>query len=122
TLFVFDTLDTSGRHHPGLSSFTTLLVKEVRSAGEAFGRFVGRRDELRIIGEMLATATRRTACAFTVRGDHGVGKTRLLLEVERRLRKGGYNVGWHLATCPPRGVELPLSGIACMLQVLCGVA
>lgn len=122
TLFVFDTLDTTGRHHPGLSSFTTLLVREVRSAGEAFGRFVGRRDELRIVGEMLATATRRTACTFTVRGDHGVGKTRLLLEVERRLRKGGYNVGWHLATCPPRGVELPLSGIACMLQVLCGVA
>jgi tetratricopeptide (TPR) repeat protein len=56
-----------------------------------------------------------------VRGDHGIGKTRLLLEVERRLRKGGYNVGWHLATCLPRGTELPLSGIQCMLQVLCGV-
>jgi tetratricopeptide (TPR) repeat protein len=94
----------------------------VRGTSEAFGRFVGRRDELRAVGEVLANATRRTASVLTVRGDHGIGKTRLLLEVERRLRKGGYNVGWHLATCLPRGTELPLSGIQCMLQVLCGVA
>jgi serine/threonine protein kinase/tetratricopeptide (TPR) repeat protein len=119
SLFVFDTLGES--RAPGLSSSTTLLVKEVRGTSEAFGRFVGRRDELRAVGEVLASATRRTASVLTVRGDHGIGKTRLLLEVERRLRKGGYNVGWHLATCLPRGTELPLSGIQCMLQVLCGV-
>ena len=35
-----------------------------------------------------------------------------VLEIERRLRKGGYNVGWYLATCLPRGTDLPLSGIA----------
>jgi serine/threonine protein kinase/tetratricopeptide (TPR) repeat protein len=119
SLFVFDTLGEN--RAPGLSSSTTLLVKEVRGTSEAFGRFVGRRDELRSVGEVLASATRRTASVVTVRGDHGIGKTRLLLEVERRLRKGGYNVGWHLATCLPRGTELPLSGIQCMLQVLCGV-
>jgi len=119
SLFVFDTLGEP--RAPGLSSSTTLLVKEVRGTSEAFGRFVGRRDELRAVGEVLACATRRTASVLTVRGDHGIGKTRILLEVERRLRKGGYNVGWHLATCLPRGTELPLSGIQCMLQVLCGV-
>ncbi len=119
SLFVFDTLGES--RSPGLSASTTLLVKEVRGTAEAFGRFVGRKDELRTVGEVLACATRRTASVLTVRGDHGIGKTRLLLEVERRLRKGGYNVGWHLATCLPRGTELPLSGIQCMLQVLCGV-
>jgi serine/threonine protein kinase/tetratricopeptide (TPR) repeat protein len=124
SLFVFDTLGDSHAQSraQGLSSSTTLLVKEVRGTSEAFGRFVGRRDELRAVGEVLANATRRTASVLTVRGDHGIGKTRLLLEVERRLRKGGYNVGWHLATCLPRGTELPLSGIQCMLQVLCGVA
>ena len=117
SLFVFDTL---GDRSSGITSSTTLLVKEVRSTSEAFGRFVGRREELRAVGEVLATSTRRQASVLTIRGDHGVGKTRLLLEVERRLRKGGYNVGWHLATCLPRGPELPLSGIQCMLQVLCG--
>jgi len=94
----------------------------MRLPQETFGRFVGRRDELRVFGEVLASATRRTASALTVRGDHGIGKTRLLLEVERRLRKGGYNVGFYAATCLPRGTDLPLSGIQCMLQVLCGVA
>ena len=124
SLFVFDMLGDApdGRRTPGVSSSSTLLVKEVRGTSEAFGRFVGRREELRAVGEVLASATRRTASALTLRGDHGIGKTRLLLEVERRLRKGGYNVGFYLASCLPRGTELPLSGIQCMLQVLCGVA
>ncbi|HSO32878.1 MAG TPA: protein kinase [Labilithrix sp.] len=124
SLFVFDTLGDApdARRAAGVTASTTLLVKEVRGTSEAFGRFVGRRDELRAVGEVLASATRRTASALTLRGDHGIGKTRLLLEVERRLRKGGYNVGFYLATCLPRGTELPLSGIQCMLQVLCGVA
>ena len=98
------------------------LVLDVRGGHEAFGRFVGRKDELRTIGEVLAAATKRKARMLTIRGDHGVGKTRLLLEVARRLRKGNYNVGWHVATCPPRGREFPLSGIVAMLQVLCGIA
>ena len=98
------------------------IVRDVRGAAEAFGRFVGRKDELRRIGEMLAIATKRSARVITIRGDHGVGKTRLLFEVERRLAKGGYNVGWYVATCPPHGREFPLSGMVCMLQVLCGVS
>jgi eukaryotic-like serine/threonine-protein kinase len=97
------------------------LVKDVRGPAETFGRFVGRKDELRKIGEILAASTRRSARLLTLRGEHGVGKTRLLYEVERRLRKGGYNVGLHIAACPPRGRELPLSGIVAMLHVLCGV-
>jgi eukaryotic-like serine/threonine-protein kinase len=102
-------------------SIPASFVKDVRGATETFGRFVGRKDELRAIGELLAAATKRRARVLTIRGDHGVGKTRLLLEVARRLRKGNYNVGWHIATCAPRGREFPLSGIVCMLQVLCGV-
>ena len=98
------------------------LVKEARGPAETFGRFVGRKEELRNIGEVLAASTRRNGRVLTIRGDHGVGKTRLLYEVERRLRKGNYNVGFYLSTCPPRGRELPLSGISSMLQTLCGVA
>ncbi|MFO0675091.1 MAG: protein kinase [Polyangiaceae bacterium] len=98
------------------------LVKDVVRPQQAFGRFVGRRDELRYVGTVLAEATRRSARLLTIRGDHGIGKTRLLVEVERRLRRGSYNVGLHIVPCPPRGRELPLSGIASMLQVLCGVA
>jgi serine/threonine protein kinase len=118
-LFEFESLGEGDRQAASVSS---VLVKDVRGPGEAFGRFVGRKGELRRIGEVLALATKRAACVLTLRGDHGVGKTRLLYEVERRLRKGGYNVGFHIAACPPRGSEFPLSGIVCMLQVLCGTA
>jgi serine/threonine protein kinase/tetratricopeptide (TPR) repeat protein len=98
-----------------------VLVAEARGSAEGLGRFVGRKDELKRIGEVLAVATRRNARVLTIRGDNGVGKTRLLHEVERRLRRGGYNVGFHIASCPPRGNEFPLSGIVAMLQVLCGI-
>jgi serine/threonine protein kinase/tetratricopeptide (TPR) repeat protein len=103
------------------SATAASLVLDVRGSHETFGRFVGRKDELRTVGEVLAAATKRKARMLTIRGDHGVGKTRLLVEVARRLRKGNYNVGWHVATCPPRGREFPLSGIVAMLQVLCGI-
>jgi eukaryotic-like serine/threonine-protein kinase len=115
-IFAFEAIGEAARASLGQ------LVKDVKGPSETFGRFVGRKEELRKIGEILAMATKRNARVLTIRGDHGVGKTRLLVEVERRLRKGGYNVGWHQATCPPRGRELPLSGIICMLQALCGVA
>jgi tetratricopeptide (TPR) repeat protein len=116
-LFEFEPTIDGGRA-PNVSA---VVVKDVRGPGEGFGRIVGRNDELRRIGELLTFATTRTARLLTIRGDHGVGKTRLLYEVERRLRKGNYNVGFHIAACPPRGKEFPLSGIACMLHVLCGV-
>ena len=116
SLFVFEPLNDGSQ----ITNVSGAIVKDVRGPSETFGRFVGRKEELRRIGELLASATRRSARAITVRGAHGVGKTRLLYEVERRLIKGGYNVGWYIATCPPRGREIPLSGLVCMLQILCG--
>ena len=116
--FVFETLTAAP---PGLSASSTFLVRNVRDPSEAFGRFIGRREELRIIGTVLAEASKRSAQAVTIRGEHGVGKTRVLVEIERRLGKLGYNVGFYVATCPPRGATHPLSGIVCMLQSLCGV-
>ncbi|WP_394825314.1 serine/threonine-protein kinase PknK [Pendulispora albinea] len=118
-LFGLEPLNDGDGPRMGLSGF---VVKDVRGTAETFGRFVGRKGALRFLGESLALATKRRARLVTLRGDHGVGKTRLLYEVERRLRKGGYNVAFYMATCPPRGRELPLSGIACMLQVLCGLS
>ena len=116
-LFVFDAVSDA----PGGSSSTTLFVTDVRGPGEVFGKFVARREELRKVGEILAQSTKKRARAITIRGDHGIGKTRLLVEVERRLRKLGYNVGWYVAACPPNGRTIPLSGIVAMLQVLCGI-
>ncbi|MBL8612816.1 MAG: protein kinase [Myxococcales bacterium] len=117
SLFLFDAVSDA----PHGSSSTTFFVTDVRGPSEVFGKFVGRREELRRIGEILAQATKKRARVLTVRGDHGIGKTRLLVEVERRLKKLGYNVGWYVAACPPSGRQLPLSGLVAMLQVLCGI-
>jgi serine/threonine protein kinase/predicted ATPase len=118
-LFEFEPLCDADRQP---TSVAAVVVKEVRGPGEAFGRFVGRKEELRRIGLALALAARRSAQVLTIRGDHGVGKTRLLYEAERRLRKGGYDVGFHVAACPPRGNDFPLSGVLCMVQALCGTS
>jgi serine/threonine protein kinase/tetratricopeptide (TPR) repeat protein len=118
SMFVFETLSDAPA---GLSASTTFLIRNVRDPSDAFGRFIGRREELRIIGTVLAEASKRSAQTLTIRGEHGVGKTRVIVEIERRLQKLGYNVGFYVATCPPRGTEHPLSGIVCMLQSLCGV-
>jgi tetratricopeptide (TPR) repeat protein len=57
----------------------------------------------------------------TITGAAGIGKTRMLHEIDRRLRRGNFNVGVYVAPCSPRGREAPLSGVTAMLQVLCGV-
>ena len=98
-----------------------MVVGDLRAPDDAIGKFVGRKTQLKRLGEVLAAATRRKLRIITVQGEQGVGKTRFLYEVSRRLRKGDYNVGFYLASCPPRGREIPLSGLTAMLEVLCGV-
>lgn len=104
-----------------LASVNGVLLRGRKAAADQWAKFVGRREELRVLGEILASATRRRARLVTVRGAAGSGKTRLLHEVHRRLQRGAYNVGWYLASCSPHGADLPLSGVAAMLRVLCGI-
>jgi len=98
-----------------------LLVSELKSPGEGLGRFVGRRQQLKRIGEIFSLASRRRVFVITLRGPQGSGKTRLLYEIDRRLKKGDYKVAFYLGTCPPSGNTIPLSGLTAMLQVLCGI-
>lgn len=97
------------------------VVSSARPPIEALGKFVGRKDELRRIGEILAAATRKRAQVVTILGEKGIGKTRFLSEVERRLGRGNWSVGFYFVTCPPSGAELSWSGLRAMLEVLCGV-
>ncbi len=97
------------------------VITAARSPSSLYGRFIGRHDELKRLGDILASATRRRAQLVSVQGDKGIGKTRLLAEMERRLSKGNYNVGFYIASCPKNGAEVPESGLSAMLRVLCGV-
>jgi eukaryotic-like serine/threonine-protein kinase len=98
-----------------------MIVVELRPAHAAFGRFVGRKAELRRLGELIAKAGQGELGVLGVIGEHGTGKSRLLLEVERRIRRGGFNIACYVASCPPGGRELPHSALAAMLRTLCGL-
>jgi eukaryotic-like serine/threonine-protein kinase len=97
------------------------IVSSARSPSAVYGRFIGRHDELKRLGGILARATRRHIQLVSIEGDKGIGKTRLLVEMDRRLSKGNYNVGFYIATCPKNGADVPWSGVSAMLRVLCGI-
>lgn len=97
------------------------VITSARAPSAVYGRFVGRHDELKQLGDILAAATKRRAQLVTLRGEKGIGKTRTVAEMERRLAKGNYNVGFYVAACPKNGASEPWSGLSAMLRVLCGV-
>jgi serine/threonine protein kinase/tetratricopeptide (TPR) repeat protein len=115
--FTTEEMSVSGRAIPDGGR----LVSSARPPSQMYGRFIGRTEELRKLGDILAAATRRRAQVAVVSGDKGIGKTRLIAEMERRLLKGSYNVGFYTASCPRNGSEAPWSGITAMLHVLCGI-
>ncbi|HEY2735175.1 MAG TPA: protein kinase, partial [Polyangiales bacterium] len=84
------------------------LLASERSLAEVYGRFIGRRPELKAIGESLARASRGELRVLGLNGDAGAGKTRLLVETTRRLGLAGHNVGLHIATLTPQMREVPL--------------
>ncbi|MBX3125392.1 MAG: protein kinase [Polyangiaceae bacterium] len=88
---------------------------------EPIGAFVGRRQELRWLSERLGEAGRSGVVALSLTGSHGIGKTRILLEAQRRARRAKLDLGIFIATCPPGGQSQPLSGVTAMLRALTGV-
>jgi serine/threonine protein kinase/tetratricopeptide (TPR) repeat protein len=98
-----------------------LRITGERSVAEASGRFVGRRNELRSIGEVLALSNRGQRRVLALVGEAGVGKTRLIVETIRRLRLGGHEVGVYVATVNRQGRDVPLASFQEMLRVILGI-
>jgi eukaryotic-like serine/threonine-protein kinase len=103
-----------------LGSDARAWVVEVARA-EPLGEFVGRKPLLRRIGELLQSAHAGSKQVLGVVGPPGIGKTRFLHELHRRLRSEDKRVVLTLACCPPNGKSVPLSAVDAMLRVLCGV-
>jgi tetratricopeptide (TPR) repeat protein len=97
------------------------ILASERGMADAFGRFVGRRAELRAVGEALGKAQRSQLQIVGLHGEAGSGKSRLLTETMRRLGIAGHNVGLHVAQLTPQMRELPLSAIQEMLRSVLGV-
>jgi serine/threonine protein kinase/tetratricopeptide (TPR) repeat protein len=99
----------------------TFLLANERNMAEVYGRFIGRRPELKRIGESLARASRGELRVLGLTGEAGAGKTRLIVETTRRLGLAGHNVGLHVATLTPQMREVPLSAIQAMLRAVLGL-
>ena len=97
------------------------VIESELSPLDAAGKFVGRRDELRRIGELFALANRGKLRVLGVVGDAGSGKTRILHEARRRLRSAGHDVGMYVASCQRQGRSIGLSAITDLLRVILGV-
>lgn len=108
--FELEPLGTSG---------DTWAVEEQRR--EPLGEFVGRRELLRELGMTLKRAHTGRLHVVGLVGPAGVGKTRFVGELVRRLRADGESVGYALATCTPADRDSPLSGADAMLRALCDI-
>ncbi len=85
-------------------------------------RFVGRQPELRRFGELLARAARGTPSLVWVWGPCGIGKSRLVFEVERRMNRSGYDLGYFATSCSaPHPATAEGSAVVSMLRSLCAV-
>ena len=100
---------------------TSYRLTGERSVAEAYGKFVGRRNELRRVGELLAVANKGRRKVISLVGDAGTGKTRLLVETMRRLRLGGHEVGMYLASMSRQNRGVPLSAVQEVLRVVLGI-
>jgi len=96
------------------------LVGQLRPLHSAT-RFVGRKQELSELGSRLVKAVRGASLPIAIVGGGGIGKSRLLREMRRRLKKGTVSVGFYLVNCRVNSSSAPYSALSDMLRKLCGV-
>jgi serine/threonine protein kinase len=103
-----------------LSSGARVITRE-RRPSEGVGKFIGRREELRLIGEVFAIANRAELRVLGIQGDAGMGKSRLIVEIERRLRHAGHDVGIYVASCSVQGRAIPFFAAQELMRAVLGV-
>ncbi|WBB80934.1 AAA family ATPase [Micromonospora sp. WMMD882] len=83
---------------------------------------IGRRRELATIRDHLVRAIRGRAPGWlTLVGPDGIGRTRLLAETTRAVRRvDGLSVRWCRTQCPP-GPEAPLAPVAGLVRHVAGI-
>jgi hypothetical protein len=95
-----------------------------RRVDHASGPFFGRHDALYWLSEFttqLCTPGASPPAAIAVIGDAGIGKTRLLLQLNDLLREANSTVRLCIAACPVRGRTLAYSAVLTLLARLCDI-
>jgi len=107
--------------HSSLPPAVVLDDKSVARVLGDFRPFVGRARETKQVGMRLAQVTRRQLQAVAIVGAPGIGKSRFLHELRRRLKRGGLNLAFHVVRCAVGGRQQAYSGVVAMLRALFGV-
>ena len=97
------------------------LVEDARSPQSAYGKLVGRKRELSLLADLVVQASKKQLQVACLTGGHGMGKTRLLYEVKRRIDRNPRSIACYVAAVPPQGRDHAYAALGAMLRTLCGV-
>ncbi|MFO8071694.1 MAG: protein kinase [Polyangia bacterium] len=100
---------------------TVCKVVGRRPVTETYGKLIGRRSELRAVGEVLALVSRGSGRLLEIEGETGTGKTRIMHEVKHRLVAGGHEVGWYETACVPWRHATPYAAVAGMFRSILAI-
>jgi class 3 adenylate cyclase/tetratricopeptide (TPR) repeat protein len=89
------------------------------SSRRGLSPFIGREEELGRLGELFADASLGHPQSAIVTGEAGAGKSRLLLELHRRIDRPGLR--WFAGHCVPYGRSTPYRSILKSLRAACGL-
>ena len=109
-----------GKQGPVSYAQVTGLTRLPPLLGAAEGRVVGRQAELGAAQDMLNGAIRGAGGALVVRGEAGMGKTRLAREIAQQAQKRGMRV--LVGACLSYGGDIPYLPWTDLLRVLLGVS
>ncbi|MEO8328910.1 MAG: adenylate/guanylate cyclase domain-containing protein, partial [Candidatus Nanopelagicales bacterium] len=119
-------ISVKGRDEP-VAIWRALRVVGERGGGARSGRpeppFVSRKEELRVIKELLhVTERERRARLISITGIAGIGKSRLAWEFRKYIDGLTENVFWHQGRCPAYGEGVTFWALGEMVRMRAGIA
>jgi class 3 adenylate cyclase/tetratricopeptide (TPR) repeat protein len=117
-------LQAKGKAHPVAVYEAQRAMTELRPAygGPPLAPLVGRREELALILDTLARARRdRTVQLLTLVGVPGIGKSRLVWELQRTLADEPSLVTWRRGRCLPYGDGVTYWALGEMVKAQAGI-
>jgi class 3 adenylate cyclase/tetratricopeptide (TPR) repeat protein len=117
-------LQAKGKAHPVAVYEARRTLTELRPAygGPPLAPLVGRREELALILDTLARARRdRTVQLLTLVGVPGIGKSRLVWELQRALADEPNLVTWRSGRCLPYGDGVTYWALGEMVKAQAGI-
>jgi class 3 adenylate cyclase/tetratricopeptide (TPR) repeat protein len=84
-------------------------TRKPQYAGREARPFVGREAELKALHEIWAKVERGVACSVTLKGEAGIGKSRLVRHFRASLRDKPH--GWFAVVCSPFSINTPFAPV-----------